>query len=274
MNARQGRRSIYVSKDKDTAVRRLLDWKGEEDISKVVNSISARYLEVIFHSMPKTFTDNEWCFLFDVFKAPWTLEGPGVIGMETEVDHAIKFDRLDQKWDVDGQRICGRLRRSGYAEKLAIIEMTEAFWKTAGDEPYDEVIRSLQERLRPTGASGTSIRSQRMDRSLLPSISEASHLNDEGSDHWSRDTEHTDDGYSQESDEAAEFIAADNPAQSPHPSELRIDDFAKTPELELATGLTDRNDPLETPSREASSITPAPNPVLKEESPRLDLDIE
>lgn len=135
MTTPQGRQTIYVPKDAEAPLRRLLDWKDGENISTVVNAVSGRYLEVIYHSVPKGITDQEWCFLFDVFKSPWNLEVHGADGMEEEVDRASNYDRLHEKWGVDEKEMIKKLKRWQYAQRLAIVELVEAFWRMQTDQP-------------------------------------------------------------------------------------------------------------------------------------------
>lgn len=259
MSTRLGRQTIYVPKDEEAPLRRLLALKGEENMSSAVNSISARYLEIICHSVPKAFTEQDLCFLFDIFKSPWTPELNGVKGMEEEIGHAIKFDQMDQKWRVDGQHILTKMRRLNYAEKMAIVEMSEAFWKTEADQPYDQVIRYLKERLRPTQAYNTLTRPNRLNRELLPSLSGLS----------GTEVEH-----SAVNEEVEEFRVADKTARSPHPFELQIGESSATPEPEITSGPTDMLESLASATQEVGSTTSARNPGREEEAPRLDLGVE
>ena len=139
--------------------------------------------------MPTTFTDSEWCFLFDVFKTPWVPEGPGVLGMDDEVAHAVRFDRLDRKWGIDGQRVLNRMKRMSYVERLAVVEMSEAFWNLGVDQSYDQVICRIKEGFRPTQTSKTPARSSRMNRDLLPSLAGQDTHDSEPSDRWVHDDE-------------------------------------------------------------------------------------
>ncbi len=46
-----------------------------------------------------------------------------------EEAYAIDTDRLDQKWGVDGKKLRTRLNRASYGERMAIAEMTMAFYR-------------------------------------------------------------------------------------------------------------------------------------------------
>jgi hypothetical protein len=45
-----------------------------------------------------------------------------------QVDDAIHIDRLDRKWDVDGQALVSKLRGLTAAQCLALADAVERFW--------------------------------------------------------------------------------------------------------------------------------------------------
>ena len=265
MNTPQGRQTIYVPKDPEAPLRRLLDWKDGENISTVVNSVSGRYLEVIYHSVPKGIADQEWCFLFDVFKSPWNLEVHGVDGMEEEVDRASNYDRLHEKWGVDGKEMIKKLRRWQYAQRLAIIELVEAFWRMETDQPYDQVIRALLARLRSSQTPSTYNMRNRMNRQLLPSLSAEGLQFGEVPEYWSEDIEH-----SAVNEQAVGSRSDGQTTQRYQLPVLETDESSGNP-AELTPGPTDTPEMSPAPTRQTHSPAPTGNPVRQDVSPRLDL---
>lgn len=265
MTTPQGRQTIYVPKDAEAPLRRLLDWKDGENISTVVNAVSGRYLEVIYHSVPKGITDQEWCFLFDVFKSPWNLEVHGADGMEEGVDRASNYDRLHEKWGVDEKEMIKKLKRWQYAQRLAIVELVEAFWRMQTDQPYDQVIRTLLARLRSSQAPNTQNMRNRMDRRLLPSLSAEGLQFGEVPEYWSEDIEHS------AVNEQAEGSGSDGQtAQRYQLPVLETDESSGNP-AELTPGPTGAPQMSPAPTRQTHSPAPTGNPVRQDVSPRLDL---
>jgi hypothetical protein len=63
-----------------------------------------------------------------------------------EVDEAIRADRLDQQWGVDGPALVDLLRALGPAERLALVDAVEHLWTLVGQgdpRPLPELLRAV-----------------------------------------------------------------------------------------------------------------------------------
>ena len=107
-------------------------------------AVSHRYLSMICRYIP-SLSDREWGVIFDVLRRPWTAEPHLVARIPRAAATALETDRLDIKWGVDGRRLLTRLNRTSYAERLAIAEMTMAFYHRleAGEPATIETLKSL-----------------------------------------------------------------------------------------------------------------------------------
>jgi hypothetical protein len=167
MEFQTGRRTIYVPKDDSFGIYRLLDMRGDENLTRTLETAVQRYLSVIEHSLPG-FTDAEWCCVFDGLLGVWISDDSSVFAIGEEVAEAIDMDRLDSKWGVDGKEMKSRLAELSYAEKQALVEMTEIFRgsQKEGLSAYSEAIFNVKQKFGAT-SSPTTRAPSRMSPDLL-----------------------------------------------------------------------------------------------------------
>lgn len=60
-----------------------------------------------------------------------------------DVEDAIRLDRLDQKFGVDGEKLVEKLRGLSEIQAMALIDAAERFWIQKGDKPPEEVVRKV-----------------------------------------------------------------------------------------------------------------------------------
>lgn len=142
MAIKTGGRTIYVPKGSSSALHRLLDTRGDENISHTLETAVDRYLTVIGHSMP-AFSDSEWCLVLDALLSSWISDEVSVLVIHETVAEAIDADGLDVKWGVDGHAFKERLSCLTYAERQAIAEIMELFRMVRSRESYSAIIPKL-----------------------------------------------------------------------------------------------------------------------------------
>ena len=99
--------------------------------------------------MQPNFTDREWGAIFDALRRPCTADPHLVAQMHKEVAYAIDTDQLDNKWGIDGKRLRNRLTRASYGERMAIAEMTMAFYRRLDEGETNDVIGKLTALFQP-----------------------------------------------------------------------------------------------------------------------------
>ena len=148
------RRQLTLPAPMDGPLSRLADIGGDSRLAETLLATSNRYLAMIQHYMP-TLTDREWGAIFDALRPPWTADPHLVAQIPKEVAYAIDTDRLDHKWGVDGKKLRTRLNRASYGERMAIAEMTMAFYRRLEDGETGDVIQDAWPHCssprRPTG---------------------------------------------------------------------------------------------------------------------------
>ena len=142
------RRQLTLPAPQDGPVSRLADIGGDSRLAETLLATSNRYLAMIQHYMP-TLTDREWGAIFDALRPPWTADPHLVAQIPKEVAYAIDTDRLDHKWGVDGKKLRTRLNRASYGERMAIAEMTMAFYRRLEDGETEYVIQALAALFQP-----------------------------------------------------------------------------------------------------------------------------
>ena len=161
------RKFINLPKDNDGPIGRWLALHEGEHPASALSKATERYLTVIGRSVPG-FDDSEWCLVFDALRPPWPADYSPADMLTREVADAIAADHLDEKWGVDGTRLKGRVSRLSFAEKVAVSEIAEAFWKyPAGPESLHEIISTIKTAFQPPATSRTSSPIRRLSTDRL-----------------------------------------------------------------------------------------------------------
>ena len=160
------RRHLNLPAPMDGPLSRLADIGGDIRLAETLLATSNRYLAMIQHYMP-TLTDREWGAIFDALRPPWTAEPHLVAQLPREVAYAIDTDRLDYKWGVDGRKLRTRLNRASYGERMAIGEMTMAFYRRLDDGVTGDVIGTITALFQPQAPEGQPPAHSRLSPALL-----------------------------------------------------------------------------------------------------------
>ena len=81
--------------------------------------------------------------------------------------YTIDTDRLDYKWGVDGRKLRTRLNRASYGERMAIGEMTMAFYRRLDDGETGDVIGTITALFQPQAPEGQPPAHSRLSPALL-----------------------------------------------------------------------------------------------------------
>lgn len=171
-SVRTGRRVIYVPKDSASALFRILGLRDDENISGTLEDAIDRYLAVIGHSVPE-FNIEEWCLIFDALLGVNVSDEVSVFVIGEEVAEAIDVDNLDKKWGVDGDKLRLRLGGLTYAEKQAIAEVMDSFWrlqKTNKGENYSDIVARTLKTFSTRVGSTSQMQSGRVSRRMSPNF--------------------------------------------------------------------------------------------------------
>jgi hypothetical protein len=85
-----------------------------------------RYYTLLARSLP-TFTEAEASLLMDALNGTIAMPQTAHL-LWAEIDDAIRLDRLDEKWGVDGQALHERLRALTPFQAMAILDAKERYW--------------------------------------------------------------------------------------------------------------------------------------------------
>ena len=137
-----GRKSIYISRTKQSGIYRLLSMHGETGLSQTLNTAISRYLNLIGHCMPDLSTE-EWCMILDSQLGLFVSEHWGVEVIGDTTLEAMRIDALDKKWGIDPQRMTEVMTTLTYAEKQCICELIEAYRADDSQDSYPEKISRI-----------------------------------------------------------------------------------------------------------------------------------
>jgi hypothetical protein len=96
--------------------------------SRLIAGLIARYDEVVRRSIPQL-AEKEWMLVADALNGIWLLEEPRHVHyIELEIADAIRLNKLDSKWEVDGAELNRKIHALDYAGRLSIVDAVERLW--------------------------------------------------------------------------------------------------------------------------------------------------
>jgi hypothetical protein len=102
---------------------------GGRGRSHRISQIADRYKAILELTPLPKFSDGEWNFLRDVLNGFYPEPASVAIeGIWVEAEDALAGGYA-QKWEIDGQAFVEKLRGLTFAQKVAVVEQVELWWK-------------------------------------------------------------------------------------------------------------------------------------------------
>ena len=90
------------------------------------------------------FTIEELCLVFDALNGALLDDAKNARLFWASVEDAIKLEKLDIKWGVDGKALVEKLVKLTDLQKFAVIDLAERFWTLATNNPMLEIKEAVQ----------------------------------------------------------------------------------------------------------------------------------
>ena len=146
------RRTLNLASTPDSPLDRITSLYGEKDLPHNISSVLDRYLVMLHRAIPR-FSDREICVVIDALGDSWEPTPTNVSQIPREVLSAIITDRLDVKWGIDTDKFSSRLDRTSFYERVALGEITAAYWRMATpDSRPQDIISQIKKLLRPASS--------------------------------------------------------------------------------------------------------------------------
>ena len=101
------------------------------EVNEICKRDLARYYAVIQlaqQRLAKIFTEPEQKLICDSLNGTW--HEPVIFGAtKFNVEDSIRFNKLDQKWKINGANLLEKISSLSPFEELALIDAVESFWK-------------------------------------------------------------------------------------------------------------------------------------------------
>ena len=123
--------------------------EGHENASERIDIIAARYLEVVKRDCPQL-TEGEWCLICDAYRFHNHSAMDSAQTILIQVEDANEFEGAGEKWGVDVEDLCRRLRESRRAGMIAALEIAQRYRNCSTNDqdlPYAEILRSVGARI-------------------------------------------------------------------------------------------------------------------------------
>lgn len=121
----------------------LVDQIAERGQSR--STIIARDLERLYTLYRRALrqvdlTVDEACLIVDALNGSLTTADDAGL-LWAKIEDAIHYDRLDEKWNVDGKSLVEKLQRLNEIQVLAIVDAAERFWQLDSNNVREDVKR-------------------------------------------------------------------------------------------------------------------------------------
>ena len=125
------RYNIYAGEPFELAVN-----GHDENRSGRVNIICDRYLQIVADESPD-WSIEKWSAVCDGLNGYWMADQISVRSAWAEI---ADFEGLGKKWGIDQEALAAEIRAMSTAQKVALIEIVERFWKNS-ELPTDEALK-------------------------------------------------------------------------------------------------------------------------------------
>lgn len=91
------------------------------------------------------FTEQECGLLVDAMNGTLFADPMTIRLLPATIADTIEYDRLDAKWDVDGDALMAKLGKLSYYDLLCIVDTVEHWWNATGSEtpiPHGDLFRT------------------------------------------------------------------------------------------------------------------------------------
>jgi len=121
----------------DELVRWLASWRGEEGAHLAAREALLRYHQVLADELARVdLSEAEWNLLRDALNGTW-IDETSYRHLWMEIADAIRLDRLDEKWGVDGPALVEKLRGLCPGACMAVAHAVERWWRGVRDRRGD-----------------------------------------------------------------------------------------------------------------------------------------
>lgn len=110
------------------------DERGE-GLPTVAQVAISRYIEICRREAPDL-AEPEWNLIRDSLNGVWLTEelgGPSSVAFITaEIEDSIRLNKYDEKHGVDAKKLRAKMATWTYANKVAIVDAVERWWRENG----------------------------------------------------------------------------------------------------------------------------------------------
>ena len=134
--------TVDLPDDPDSWFERLSRVNPGKGAEEIVTDTVDRYLTLIGRSLPDL-TLQQWGCIADTLGEDWEADEARILRLAADFSVAVDERELDREWGVDGQHLKDILSELTFAERMAVGEVTEMFWKSDSDEDSIQVMSAI-----------------------------------------------------------------------------------------------------------------------------------
>lgn len=119
--------------------RRSTAWDTPEAIAR---RDLRRYYDLLSRILPTIrLSKGEAALICDALKSTVIVEPSSLPQIWDSMDEAIRVNRLDRRWYVDGRQLVAKMRTYAPSQLIALIDAVERFW--VNPNPLDDSLRRV-----------------------------------------------------------------------------------------------------------------------------------
>lgn len=100
--------------------------EGTRNYSKAIGELIDRYDYIVKHNVPK-FSAGEWKIIVEAIGGQ-LVEAWAIGHVTAGIVDSISLDGAAERFEVDGEAMIKKLKKLGYVQKLAMVDVVECYW--------------------------------------------------------------------------------------------------------------------------------------------------
>ncbi len=131
----------------DPAIMAEIAVRAEGNVSGAIGDMLARYLALLARAraeLRSQLSEHECALIVDATNGTAFADTISLSMLWAEIEDACAMDHLDQKWEIDGAALVGKIKAAGMIGQTALIDASERWWNriSAGEQPgYGELLK-------------------------------------------------------------------------------------------------------------------------------------
>lgn len=105
--------------------------RDESNLSGAITRSLTRYFVLLAYErrdLRSQYSDKECSLILDACNGSAFFDAFSIRMLPAGVEDAIRFDKLDRKWGVDGPALVAKLQATTFSQRIALVDAVQRWW--------------------------------------------------------------------------------------------------------------------------------------------------